>query len=345
MTDAESAVGPTPWTACFTDQKMTVRAYGRRSADDDWGLGATVDLSPPCPTPVLLVPPLMVKPFIFDLTEQRSMVRHLQRAGFDVYLLDFGEPDDRDREVTLSDYVLRWMPAAVEAAKAHSGASEVFIAGYCMGGLFALMHCAASKAEDVKGVVTIGSPFDSHKMGVLSVLARLFDREVGFVSDRLGNVPGALSSSMFKLMHPLKQVTRYADLFMNLYDEQYVQSFDALSAWTNGFIDYPQRAFQQVFQQFMVGNEFKGDGLALESVEGGAVVRVKLSDVRQPVLAFAGESDDVVRPAAVKELPSLVSSEDVEVMVAPGGHMGVFAGRGAPEAVWTPAAAWMRARG
>ena len=63
--------------------------------------------------PVLLIPPLMVKPFIFDLFPGRSMVRFLLDHGFAVYLVDFGEPDAADSYVTLDDYVLDWMPDRV----------------------------------------------------------------------------------------------------------------------------------------------------------------------------------------------------------------------------------------
>src|SRR5262245_15422122 len=42
--------------------------------------------------PVLLIPPLMVKPDVFDLHPDWSFARHLVAQGFDVFLLDFGAP-------------------------------------------------------------------------------------------------------------------------------------------------------------------------------------------------------------------------------------------------------------
>ena len=65
--------------------------------------------------PVLLIPPLMVKPFIFDLFPGRSLVRFLLDRGFAVFLVDFGEPDAADSYVTLDDYVLDWMPDRLPA--------------------------------------------------------------------------------------------------------------------------------------------------------------------------------------------------------------------------------------
>ena len=74
-------------------------------------------MPPRYPSPVLLVPPLMVKPFIFDLYPGRSLVRFLLQRGFRVYLVDFGEPDDADAYVTLDDYVLDWIPTACRAVQ------------------------------------------------------------------------------------------------------------------------------------------------------------------------------------------------------------------------------------
>ena len=146
---------------------------------------------------------------------------------------------------------------------------------------------------------------------------------------------------MFKLMSPMKQVTRYADLFMNLYDEEYVKGFDALSAWTGNFIDYPQDAFRQLFRDFMLDNKLKDGRFVVGAGRSEGPVVADLAKIRVPVLAFAGATDNVVREAAVREICAAVGTDDVTVRVAPGGHMGVFAGRHAPAAVWQPTADWM----
>ncbi|HAN31118.1 MAG TPA: hypothetical protein DCQ06_05920, partial [Myxococcales bacterium] len=77
LSDAEASVGRTPWRACLEQDKLTLRAYDPLPHGTDWGLGATTDSPREALPPVILVPPLMVKPYIFDLTEQRSLVQHL----------------------------------------------------------------------------------------------------------------------------------------------------------------------------------------------------------------------------------------------------------------------------
>jgi len=42
---------------------------------------------------------------ILDLNPSKSIVRTLLNNGIDVYLLDWGYPDNRDNELTLKDYI------------------------------------------------------------------------------------------------------------------------------------------------------------------------------------------------------------------------------------------------
>ena len=105
--DPKQVVGRTPYEVVHQRDKLEVRRYHHGHAH----VGRAIDL------PVLLVPPLMVKPFIFDLFPGRSLVRFLLDRGFAVYLVDFGEPDAADAYVTLDDYVLDWIPTACRAGQ------------------------------------------------------------------------------------------------------------------------------------------------------------------------------------------------------------------------------------
>ena len=339
LRDPVDVVDRAPYDVVHEHAKLRVRRYHAPDWEEYAGLGASADHLPGAGRhPVLLIPPLMVKPFIFDLSESRSYVRTLLAAGFDVYLVDFGEPDSADTRVTLDDYVLDWLPQAVDATLRHSGRSRISLCGYCQGGMFALMHTSANDDSRVSGIVTIGSPVDSDEMGLLIWLMRVAHVQLDAGALLMGNVPGALSSVFFKLLSPLKHLTRYSGLLRNLGNDEYVQGFDALSAWTQNFIDWPRDAFRQLLSDFFVENKLAGGQMAFGD---------KVADLRRihcPVLAFAGASDRIVPESAVRAVVSLVSSTDTEVRVVPGGHMGVFAGRHAPREVWEYSARWLAAR-
>jgi polyhydroxyalkanoate synthase len=324
--DPKAVVGRTPYDVVFKRDKLEVRRYH---------LGS---VKPRYAVPVLLIPPLMVKPFIFDLVPERSLVAHLLKRGFAVYLVDFGEPDDADAFVSLDNYVLDWMPAAVQAVKQDSGSRHVSLLGYCMGGIFALTHTAANHDRSVRNIVCIGAPVDMSKMGLFAWLSKLAGNQVESLARRIGNVPGGLSSTVFRMLTPMKNVTRYADLFMNMWSHEYVNGFDAMNQWVGQFIDYPQAAFVQFNKEIMQRNKL---------VKGQLAFRGKIADlhsVEASLLVFAGATDQVAPAPAVKALLDKVRSRDKTFHLVPGGHMGVFAGASAPVRVWDVTADWLAKR-
>ena len=328
LRDPAQVVGRTPYDAVYRHRKLEVRRYHHPN----------VRLPPRHDLPVLLIPPLMVKPFIFDLFPGRSLAGFLLDRGFDVFLVDFGEPDAADSYVTLDDYVLDWIPRACLQVKAAAGRQELSLLGYCMGGLFALMHLGVSRDRSVRNLVTIGAPLDVSKMGVFAWAAKMGGGQVERLAGRLGNVPGGLSSAVFRLLTPAKNVTRYADLFMNMWDREYVNGFDAMNQWVSQFIDYPQGAFLQFVRDFVQRNQLLRGKMRF----GGKTA--DLERVRANLLAIAGRTDRIAPPPAVRAQTDAVGSADTTFRLAPGGHMGVFAGTGAPRHVWHPIAEWLAVR-
>jgi polyhydroxyalkanoate synthase subunit PhaC len=326
--DPKQVVGRTPYDVVFERGKLQVRRYRH----------AHTDIAPHYALPVLLVPPLMVKPFIFDLYPGRSLVKYLLDRGFAVFLVDFGEPDAADSYVTLDDYVLDWLPTAIREVRTAMGSRELSLLGYCMGGLFAFMYLGVQRDRSVRNLVTIGAPLDVSKMGLFAWAAKMGGGQVEFLAKRIGNVPGGMSSAVFRLMTPAKNITRYADLFMNMWDSEYVNGFDAMNQWVSQFIDYPQGAFLQFTRDFMQQNQLVRGKMRF----GGKAA--DLENIHANLLAFAGRTDSIAPKAAVRAQIDAVSSADVTFRLAPGGHMGLFAGGSAPKHVWQPAAEWLAAR-
>ncbi len=324
--DPQTVVGRTPYDVIFRRDKLEVRRYR---------LGS---VRPRYSVPLLFIPPLMVKPFIFDLHPGRSLVAFLLQRGFAVYLIDFGEPDSADAYVSLDDYVLEWIPAACGTVKADARCRELSLLGYCMGGLFALAHVAANNDTSVRNIVSIAAPVDANKMGLFAWMAKLAGGQVQFLVRRIGNVPGGLSSTVFRLLTPMKNFTRYGDLFMNMWDQEYVNGFDAMNQWVKQFIDYPQTAFLQFVREFVQHNR-----LVNGSMKFGHKV-ADLDRVRASLLVFAGRTDQIAPPAAVRAVLDAVGSRDKTFHLVAGGHMGAFAGATAPQQVWEPTAEWLAQR-
>ena len=64
--------------------------------------------------PLLIIPPLMVQPTIFDLRAGHSFVSYMMERGIDVFMVDLGVPDKTYKEVGLDDYILEFVEPAFE---------------------------------------------------------------------------------------------------------------------------------------------------------------------------------------------------------------------------------------
>lgn len=321
-------LGATPQDEVYRRGKLRLRR-----------VSSSASAAAPTSVPLLLIPPLMVRPYIYDLSPTHSMVATLREAGFDTFVTDFGVPDRGDEQLRLDDYVLDFVPTCIEQTLQASGARELAVVGYCMGGLFGLIHAATFRDERVRALVTIGAPVNFSKMGLMTLGARLLAPMIDPVVDLIGNVPGSLSSITFKLITGRKTVLNYLNLLAHLHDEDYVASFRAINFWINDLIPYPKEAFRQMFTEVMAGNKLMRNLLTFGE---------RLCDLREvscPLLAFAGEQDNVVPPRAVREVVDLVGSRDKRFVTAPGGHVGVVAGSAAPQRTWQPLMAWLRERG
>ncbi len=342
---ARPSMGSVPKELVFQRGKLSLFRV-RPIADEQYDLGHETHTFARArhAVPVLVIPPLMVRTYVYDLRPEHSMLRTLRNAGFDTFFVDFGVPDRADEGVRLDDYVVDWVPACVDAALAASGARELSLVGYCMGGIFALLHVGTWRDQRVRSLVTIGAPVNFDKMGVITVAARLGVPLVDAVLDRLGNVPGAASSLGFKIMSGTRTLTKYGDLLFNLYDEEYVRGFDTINTWVNDLIPYPREAFKQMVKEVVYGNKMLANELVFHDEREGIDRPCDLKAIACPLLAFAGKSDNVATPGSTREILELVGSTDKTLLPVPGGHVGVVGGSSAPKAVWGPMVEWLAAR-
>ena len=301
-------------------------------------------------TPLVLVPPLGVFAWIFDLMIERSLVRYFLAHGFDVYLIDWGNPSGPDyAELSLENYVLDWFPKAMEAIRAHSGEQEVSVMGYCMGGLLSLFYLASSQDEKVRNLVTIASPVDVTKMGMAGKLSslvqvptKLVRRYTGFRIEQLDpqkfHVPGKWVSFAFKMSSPLSPLTSYFSLVRNLADTDYVTRYMSMNEWFNNMADYPGGTVLEMIKKLGLHNRLaKG----LVRIGGRSA---DFRDIKCDLLAFAGDSDAIVPIAAAYKIMDVVGSRDKRFHLVPGGHAGVFTGGTAASTTWQISKEWLAKR-
>ena len=271
--------------------------------------------------PLLIVFSLISRSFILDLTPGNSFVEQLLEAGFDVYLIDWGVPDERDAQNTLEDYVDDYIPAAVERIRELSGCDEINLFGYCFGGNLALLYAAHHPDAPVRSLTVLATPVDFTEMGPLADIFRLGGMDVDDVVDDDGNVPPQIVVQGFRTLKPTAEVSRYVTLWERLWSDDYVASYQAMTGWSDDHVPFPGAAARETVQMLVRDNGMVTDRLSV----GGDTVHLR--DVRLPFLTVRAERDHIVPPSATAPLIDLVGSEDKHELRLDAGHMGLVVGR------------------
>ena len=288
-------------------------------------------------TPILVVYALVNRPYILDLQPDRSVVRRLLEGGFDVYLLDWGEPTRLDATLDMGDYVGRYLDNVLDATCEHAGTDAVHLLGYCMGGTMAAIHTAL-EGERVRTLGLMATPVAFEGTGgILERWATYFDPEVA--AETLGNMPAELLSAEFSMMNPVDQyLTKYIQLYENIEDEAFVENFARMERWIWDGVDVAGAAFAEFVDEIyrdnaLVAGEYDLDGRPVD-----------LGDVEVPVLTVVGEYDHIVPSESSRPVVDLVGSEDTRLVEFPRGHIGISVSAKAHDELWPDVCAWYAAR-
>jgi polyhydroxyalkanoate synthase subunit PhaC len=287
--------------------------------------------------PVLIVTSLVNQPYILDLVPGQSMVEHLLRQGFDVYLVEWGRPRQEHKHLTLEDHVLRLLPECVDAVLRDSGERELSIVGYCVGGLLSVLYAALHQNAPLKNLVCMAAPINSD--GLVSLKAWMgegFDEEA--LIEQFGNVPADWVQNTLRALRPFGKLAGAANLLNHIDSDDTVRSNLRMGKWESDNIPFPGGVFRQMVNHFLRGNELiKGRWLI-----GGQ--RVELSKIKQPFLHLLAQDDHITPYASACDLVRLIGSRDKQELILKGGHVGLVAGRGAQTRMWPALEAWLAPR-
>ncbi|MFC4602674.1 alpha/beta fold hydrolase [Rhodococcus kronopolitis] len=283
--------------------------------------------------PVLLVTPLAATAVAFDLRRGCSIVEYLMETGRDVYVVDYGPVNFADRNRGFEHWVDDVVPDAVRVVSADAGGRRVHLAGWSLGGIFAVYAAAAHPELPLQSVTPIASPFDLRQVPLFATL-RPLDRVFGPYTVApfyrvLGTIPAPLTSLGFKAASLDKYLTRPFTVLANLDDRDHLEQIEAVGRFMNSMYAYPGRTFGQLYHVVMRSNEFATGHMQI----GGRQVDLAAIDV--PVMVVAGSGDVLAPEPAVRHLTDLLGgSPTIRFGAFPGGHLGVLTGRAARDTMW-----------
>lgn len=288
--------------------------------------------------PILIVHSLVSRSYILDLMPNNSLVGFLTGEGFDVFLLEWEEAGPADAENTLETYADDYIPKAIAATCARSGAREVTLAGYCFGGVLALLLAAAHPEQPVRNLITLTTPCDFTRMGFMSQMFVEGRLDPDDVIDDTGLVPAGYLDQAFQSLKPTDPIVQQLNVWQNLWNEQWLTGFIAMNRWARDQVPFPGATLRQTVDRLIRDN-----ALASGTVPHGSL-QVRLSDITCPYLNVFCRRDEIVPPRAAEPLAGLVGSADVTELCLESGHVGLVAGRQAAQVTQPQIADWLRSR-
>ncbi len=285
--------------------------------------------------PLLLVPSLINRWYVLDLRAGASLVEALVGAGFDVWCLDWGVPEAEDRYLDW-EAVLQRLGRATRRVRRETGAAQLGLLGYCMGGTLTAIH-AAQHPSELAALVTLAAPIDFARGGMLRAMVDPSWFDPAAVADA-GNVAPAQMQAGFAALRPTLDMVKLVSQPDLAIDPASRASFAALDAWASDQIPFPGDAYRRYIRDLYQRNEL----VAGSHRVGGRTV--SLSAITCPVLAITASRDAICPRPAATALLELVGSTDTATLDVAGGHVGAVVGSRAAREMYPALARWLEPR-
>lgn len=288
--------------------------------------------------PILIVYALVNRPYMVDLQPNRSLIRNLLAAGQDVYLIDWGYPDQSDRFLNLDDYINGYIDRCVKAICNRHSIDNINLLGICQGGTLSLCY-SALHPEKVKNLITMVTPVDFKTSDNL-LSAWIEQIDVDLMVDTMGNIPGELLNWTFLSMKPFRLTgQKYLDVIDNLSNKTVAENFLRMEKWIFDSPDQAGEAFREFAKQFFQQNKL---------IEGKIRIGddyVNLKNITMPVLNIYATDDHIVPPSSSQALADHIPSEHYTEYSCKGGHIGVYVSARAQKEIPTKISTWLEEQG
>lgn len=300
--------------------------------------------------PLVFVAPLAINMAIYDLYPYRSLVKHFQHSGFDVYLIEWGQYNYKDRSLNFMSFIDDAIPHCITQIRQHSSSDEISLHGWSMAGVFVMLYTALQQPNFVKNLIVLGSPVDSYASGRIGKLFQKTNQLIAknkvlqnkiyseTLPKSLLHTPGFLNAFGFKMIDPIGWVQSQKQFLANLDNLQALYEHATMGHFLNRMMDYPGGINQDMIFNVWLQNPLKNGVIQLQDKN------IELNNIECSVLVGAGRSDQIVSVEAVKPLIELTNSQDVTFTLIPGGHLGLMSSQSSANEFWPFMTNWLKHR-
>jgi polyhydroxyalkanoate synthase len=283
--------------------------------------------------PIIVVPSLVNKAYILDITEDRSLMRFLANEGFNSYLLDWGTPDENEKDFSLTDYIYGHLLPAIKEVRKQNKNQKVSLIGYCMGAPLCL-PIAEQFPNDIKTLTLLAAPWDFHAVEnpIISNVKTMFPT-IKATLEWFGELPVDIVQSLFTSLDPnlvIKKFERFAKM-----DEttDRAKHFIALEDWLNDGVPLVANVAEECFNSWYINNDTINNKWIVDNKP------VVPANITIPTLSMIPKNDRIVPPESAKALADIIPNSDcIEVNL---GHIGMIASAKAPSITYKKLVEWL----
>ncbi|MBX9947437.1 MAG: dienelactone hydrolase family protein [Reyranella sp.] len=283
---------------------------------------------------VLVVPSLINRWEVLDLTAEKSLLRAMAAQGLRPYLVDWGTPNAEERRFDSAAYVSRLERALAFLAKRARRAPAVM--GYCMGGTLTVA-LAARQPRRVAGLALLAAPWDFHADRTGHAFLVSTGPLLAQVADKVGELPVDILQTLFWSLDPWLAVKKFGR-FLGM-DQQGAgaREFVLLEDWLNDGAPLAGPVARECLVGWY-GDNVPGSG---KWVVGDR--RIVPSRINVPALVMIPSGDRIVPPLSAAALADPVKGlKNATRLDLPLGHIGMVVSSRARDLCWAPLIAWLR---
>ena len=283
--------------------------------------------------PVLVIPSLINRGYILDLTDRQSFLRFLAKAGFRPLLVDWGTPDNAWLARPLDAIIGDDLRAMLGVAGAIAGDAPVPVLGYCMGGTMAV-GLAALDPERVSALALLAAPWNFHAdANGPPPFVTAGRPALEALMTTLGCLPTDALQALFLSIDPMQGWEKFRSLGRSDPASPSTDMFVALEDWLNDGV--PLGA--AVARECLFG--WYGENRPANNTWTVAGRTVMPGELRIESLAVIPARDRIVPPESAAALAEALPVCHTLSLAA--GHIGMMVGGRARTALWQPVAEWL----
>jgi polyhydroxyalkanoate synthase subunit PhaC len=283
---------------------------------------------------VLVVPSLINRWEVLDLTMEKSLLRAMAAQGLRPYLVDWGTPNAEERRFDTTAYVARLERALAFVTRRARKAPAVM--GYCMGGTLTVA-LAARQPRRVAGLALLAAPWDFHADTTGHAFLLSAGPLLARVADQVGELPVDILQTLFWSLDPWLAVKKFGRFLGMDQQGSSAHEFVLLEDWLNEGAPLAGPTARECLIDWY-GDNLPGTGKWM--VGGKPVVPSK---VNVPSLVMIPSGDRIVPPLSAAALAEpgrgLKRATRLDL---PLGHIGMVVSGRAREVCWTPLIDWLK---